>query len=154
MKKIYLTISIDSKDQDLDHLKGIKRLNLEDVYKLKKIQFKQVGDFERLRVKTIVEYIEETVDDLLIGKSIKGKGQITEILKSINLEKNKLEKLFYDNGKRKKAAIEKYKEDYSLHSNWLDYQPEYVEYTYNQFEKTVNEILLEAKENNIQVKAI
>ena len=154
MKNVYLTIHIDSKEECFDKINAISRLNIEDAFKLREIQLKEVGEYEIFRTKLVLEIIEENKVDLLIGNAIREKGQLTKIVESMNSDKSIIRKLFYDDGKRKKADLEKYKKDYALHSNWMDYSPEHVEHFYEQLETKLKLIFIEAKEHAIEVVAI
>lgn len=112
------------------------------------------GELEKNRGEIIAQTIIENEDDLVLGFAIQEKGQLKSILQLIENKGIKITKIFYDGGKRKNNAIKEYKEKYKLHSNWMDYSPEFMINQYAKFDKKVEAIKKEAKENRVEIIAI
>lgn len=152
LRKIYLTINIDVNDKCFDELKNIEKLNIGDIIKLR-ISITP-GELEQERGRIVAEKIIEKEGDLLIGFAIREKGQLENILQLIKAKELSISKIYYDKGKRREAELNEYKKKYALHSNWLDYSPEFVENQIQIFEGKVSEIKEEASRNNIGILAI
>lgn len=139
MRRIYLTINIDVTDSCFDKFTDCEKINIGDVIKENK-KLLRPFELEKIRGKVVADAILENEKNLLIGFAIKSHEDLKTVLELAGGEKENIFKIYFDNGKRKKAAIEKYKKDYSLHSRWLDYSPEYVENSYIEFDKKIKEI--------------
>lgn len=126
---------------------------MKEILQSKKLSFIS-GELEKNRGKIIAQTILENEDDLVLGFAIQEKGQLKSILQLIEDKGIKITKVFYDGGKRQKNAINEYKEKYKLHSNWMDYSPEFVINQYAEFDKKVEAIKKEAKENKVEMMAI
>ena len=111
-------------------------------------------ELEEVRGKIVAEKIHKVEKNLLVGFAIKNRNDLKTVLELSDIKKEDVFKIYFDNGKRKNAAIEKYKKDYSLHSRWLDYSPKYVENNYKEFDDEVEKIKVHAIENKIEIISI
>lgn len=153
MKKIYLTINISVTDNCFDNLVNFKKLNFGELIKHKKLIL-QPFELEIIRGKIVAEAILGNEDDLLIGRAIQNSQDLKTIFEAIENRKECISKIFFDNGRSRKAAIEEYKKKYSLHARWLDYSPDYVEQAYIDFDKKIEEIKSYAIEKEVELVAI
>lgn len=153
MSKIYLTINIDVNDACFEKKNKLEKWNIGDIIKLRKISLIP-GELDKLRGKLIAETIVEQAGDLLLGFAIREKGQLTKILERLKPKGLTISKIYYDGGERRAAKMEEYKKKYDLHSNWLDYSPEFVEHQFQIFEEKVLEIKEEAFKYNIEMEAV
>lgn len=144
-----MTINIDANDKYFDGLKNIEKLNLGDIINLRKTPLTS-SELEKQRGKIITEQINKKESDLLIGFAIQEEGHLENILKLIKPKEVFISKIYYDDGKRQEAKISAYKKKYALHSNWLDYPPEFMENQFQVFEKKISKIKYEAVRNSIE----
>jgi len=140
-------------DKYFDGFLNYEKINIGDIVKQEEINLKPF-ELEKIRGKIVAEQIRRVEKDLLIGFAIKSRKDLKTVLELSESKKDDVIKIYFDKGKRKKAAIEKYKKDYSLHSRWLDYSPEYVENSYREFDNIVEKIKAYAIENGIEITAI
>lgn len=131
----------------------VKKLNMNDILQLNKLSF-MPGELESNRSNIIAHTILENESDLVLGFAIQEKGQLESVLQLIEDKGIKITKVFYDGGKRKRNAINEYKEKYKLYSNWMDYPPEFVINQYAEFDEKVEIIKEEAKVNRVEMEAI
>jgi len=126
MRKIYLTINLNVNDECFDNLNDCSKKNIREIFNQKQVNQKSF-ELEKIRGKVVAQEIIENETNLLIGFAVKSRYDLETILELIRDKKIRISCIFFDDGERKRAAINKYKKDYSLHSRWLDYSPEFVE---------------------------
>ncbi len=153
MKKICLTIDIDVNDECFDDFLNFEKINIGDIIMGEKISLEPF-ELEEVRGKIVAKRIRKVEKNLLIGFAIKNRNDLKIVLELSERKKEYIFKVYFDNDKRKNATIEKYKKDYSLHSRWLDYSPEYVENSYKEFDNEVEKIKVYAIENKIEIISI
>jgi hypothetical protein len=153
MKRICLTIDINVNDKCFNDFFNYEKINIGDIVKQEEINLKPL-ELQRIRGKIVAKQIRKIKKDLLIGFAIRNQDDLKTVLELSGSQEEDVFKIYFDNGKRKKAAIEKYKRDYSLHSRWLDYSPEFVEHSYREFGEEVENIKIYATENMIELIAI
>ena len=153
MRKLYLTINVNCEDDYFQRFAGLKKMNYGDIIRSKP-NLSDVVELSDKRVEIIAETIAEHENDLLLAFAIRKKGQLSHIIKLISNSNITISRIFYDNGFRKETELSKYRNNYKRHSNWMDYSPEYVENTYVEFDRIIDDIKIEAKDNNIDIEAI
>jgi hypothetical protein len=153
LRKLYLTINVNCEDDYFQRFGGLEKMNYGDIIRSKS-NFSDVGELSDKRVEIIAETVAEHENDLLLAFAIRKKGQLSHIIKLISNIDITISRIFYDNGFRKETELSKYRNNYKLHSNWMDYSPEYVENTYVEFDRIIEDIKIEAKDNNIDIEAI
>lgn len=153
MKKICLTIDLNVNDKCFDDFLNYEKMDIGDIVKQEEINLKAF-ELEEIRGEIVVEQIRKVEKNLLIGFAIKKRNDLKTVMELSNKEEEYVFKIYFDNGNRKNAAIEKYKKDYSLHSRWLDYSPEYVENSYRESDNEIEKIKVYAIENKIEITAI
>jgi len=153
MKKICLTIDINVNDKCFDDFLNYKKINIGDLVMGEQINLKPF-ELEEVRGKIVAEQIRKVEKNLLFGFAIKNRNDLKTVLELSDRREEDVFKIYFDNGNRKKAAIEKYQKDYSLHSRWLYYSPEYVENSYKEFDEEVEKIRNYAIKNKIEITAI
>ena len=153
MRRIYLTININVNDKCFENLTDFEKINIGEIVKGKQMILKPF-ELEKIRAKLVVEVILENESNILIGSAIGNTQDLLTIFEILKEQEMSVSRIYFDNGTRSNAVIEKYKKDYALHSRWLDYTPEYVEQSYNEFNKEIEEIKNNAIENRIEIIAI
>lgn len=153
MKKICLTIDIDVNDKYFDDFIDYKKLNMGDIVSQAKANHESF-DLEKVRGKIVAEQIQKSEKHLLIGFAIKNSNDLKTVLELSGENDCSVFTIYFDNGKRKQAAIEKYKQDHTTHSRWLDYPPDFVANNYNEFDKEVDRLKAFAIEQGIEVFGI
>ncbi|KGE84858.1 MAG: hypothetical protein NXI26_24750 [bacterium] len=147
MKKVFLTIDVNVNDKCFDDLLNFKKVNIIDI-----VNKEEINQLEKIRGKVIAEKISEIEKDILIGFAVKNKNDLKTVLELSG--RDNFFKIYYDDGKRRKEKIEKYKQEYSLHARWLDYSSEFVENSFRSFDEEVKRINIYAAKNKIETIAI
>ena len=90
----------------------------------------------------------------MIGFAIRTVEELKKILADSGDETENIYKIYLGGEGRRKAEIDRYKRDYSKHSRWLDYSPEYIENSYLEFDEKIAEVIKYAIGNKIEVVSI
>lgn len=152
MRKIYLTIDVDCEDEAFHKMGKMRMLNYGKLLQAQKVKSSPETQV-LLREHLVAQFLLENEEDVLLGFAVQEKGQLTHIIDALSKE-GKVEKLYYDNGLRKKAALKAYTENYAQHSRWMDNSPDYVKHQYEEFDKRIEEIIGEAVKHGVDVVAI
>jgi len=153
LKKIYLTVEIDAHDEVFKEMTHLEKLNFGDLATQIEINLDS-SSLVIERVRLVAEYILKSKGDLLIGYAIQSKATLKQLLRKIEPDGFSISGIYFDNGKRRNGNLEKYKNTFALHFNWLDYSPEAIEHFHKEFENELLEIKVEAKLNKIEMISI
>mgnify|MGYP001797391998 FL=1 len=153
MKRIYLTIDINVNDKYFDGLSNFDKLNIKDIIEDKRLTLDPF-ELENIRGEIVAERIRKNKENILIGFAIRTVEELKKILADSGDETENIYKIYLGGEGRRKAEIDRYKRDYSKHSRWLDYSPEYIENSYLEFDEKIAEVIKYAIGNKIEVVSI
>ena len=153
MKRIYLTIDINVNDKYFDGLSNFDKLNIKDIIEDKRLTL-DTFELENIRGEIVAERIRKNKENILIGFAIRTVEELKKILADSGDETENIYKIYLGGEGRRKAEIDRYKRDYSKHSRWLDYSPEYIENSYLEFDEKIAEVIKYAIGNKIEVVSI
>jgi hypothetical protein len=149
MNKLLLTIDLDVNDNELNYLTDIRKINYGQIVDKTKPIFNTPEELINLRMQLLIQEINESNSDLLIGFAINEPEHLTNLVSAINSSNFKITEIFLDNGKRRIQKQKEYEEDYKLHSRWLGYTPEEVKKMNDNYYETIDLLLTQAKYLNI-----
>ncbi len=153
MKRIYLTIDINVNDKYFDKFSNCDKLNIKDIIEAKELTLAPF-ELERIRGEIVAKRIRKSKEDILIGFAIKTVEELKTVLDESEGKTKNIYKIYLGSWERRKAEIDRFKRDYSKHSRWLDYSPEFIENSYLKFDEKIAEVLKYAIRNKVEVVSI
>ena len=149
MNKLLLTIDLDVNDNELDYLTDIRKINYGQIVEKTKPVFNTPEELLNLRLQLLLQEINECNSDLLIGFAVNEPEHLTNLVKAINSLNFKITEIFLDNGKRRIQKQKEYEYDYKIRGRWLGYTPEEIKKMNDDYYKTIDLLLTEAKNLDI-----